>query len=46
VLLIELKQKMGVLPPAKEVANSRVLGAGQKVEEEAFEIEEINDEKK
>jgi len=45
VLLIELKQKMGVLPAGSEVNNNRVLGAGRKAEE-AFEVEEINDEKK
>jgi phage shock protein A len=45
VLLIELKQKMGVLPAGTEVNSNRVLGAGRKAEE-AFEVEEINDEKK
>lgn len=45
VLLIELKQKMGVLPAGTEVNSSRVLGAGRKAEE-AFEVEEINEEKK
>lgn len=45
VLLIELKQKMGVLPAGSEVNSSRVLGAGRKAEE-AFEVEEINEEKK
>jgi phage shock protein A len=45
VLLIELKQKMGVLPAGTEVNSSRVLGAGRKAEE-AFEVEELNDEKK
>jgi hypothetical protein len=45
VLLIELKQKMGVLPPATAVNNNRVLGAGRKAEE-AVEVEEIHDENK
>jgi phage shock protein A len=45
VLLIELKQKMGMLPAGTEVNSSRVLGAGRKAEE-AFEVEEINEEKK
>ena len=45
VLLIELKQKMGVLPAGSEVNSSRALGAGRKAEE-AFEVEEINEEKK
>ena len=45
VLLIELKQKMGMLPAGTEVNSNRVLGAGRKAEE-AFEVEEINDEKK
>jgi phage shock protein A len=45
VLLIELKQKMGVLPAGTEVNSNRVLGAGRKAEE-AFEVEELNDEKK
>jgi phage shock protein A len=45
VLLIELKQKMGVLPAGSEVSSSRALGAGRKAEE-AFEVEEINEEKK
>ena len=44
VLLIELKQKMGVLPAGTQV-NSRVLGAGRN-DEEAIEVEEIHDEKK
>jgi len=44
VLLIELKQKMGVLPAGTQV-NSRVLGSGRK-DEEAIEVEEIHDEKK
>jgi phage shock protein A len=46
VLLIELKQKMGVLPPATAVSNNRVLGAGRKADEEAVEVEEIHDENK
>jgi phage shock protein A len=45
VLLIELKQKMGVLPAGTQV-NSRVLGAGRKAEEEVVEAEEIHDENK
>ena len=45
VLLIELKQKMGMLPAGTEVNASRALGAGRKAEE-AFEVEEINKEKK
>jgi phage shock protein A len=45
VLLIELKQKMGVLPAGTQVNNNRVLGAGRKAEE-AVEVEEINDENK
>ena len=44
VLLIELKQKMGVLPAGTQI-NSRVLGSGRK-DEEAIEVEEIRDEKK
>jgi phage shock protein A len=46
VLLIELKQKMGVLPPATAVNNNRALGAGRNADEEAIEVEEIHDEKK
>jgi phage shock protein A len=46
VLLIELKQKMGVLPAGTPVNNSRVLGAGRKAEEEVVEAEEIHDENK
>jgi phage shock protein A len=45
VLLIELKQKMGVLPAGTQV-NSRVLGTGRKAEEEVVEVEEIHDENK
>ena len=45
VLLIELKQKMGVLPAGTQI-NSRVLGAGRKAEEEVVEAEEIHDENK
>ena len=45
VLLIELKQKMGVLPAGTQV-NSRVLGAGRNADEETIEVEEIHDEKK
>ena len=46
VLLIELKQKMGVLPPGTQVNNNRVLSSGRKADEEAIEVEEIHDEKK
>ena len=46
VLLIELKQKMGVLPAGTQVNNNRVLGAGRKAEEEVVEAEEIHDENK
>jgi phage shock protein A len=46
VLLIELKQKMGVLPAGTQINNSRVLGAGRKAEEEVVEAEEIHDENK
>jgi len=46
VLLIELKQKMGVLPAGTQVSNNRVLGAGRKAEEEVVEAEEIHDENK
>ena len=45
VLLIELKQKMGVLPAGTQV-NSRVLGAGRNADDETIEVEEIHDEKK
>ena len=45
MLLIQLKQKMGVLP-AGAVTSSKALGAGQQAEEEAVEVEEIHDEKK
>jgi phage shock protein A len=45
VLLIELKQKMGVLPAGTQI-NSRALGAGQNAQEEAIEVEEIHDENK
>jgi phage shock protein A len=45
MLLIQLKQKMGVLPPGA-VTNSKALGAGQHAEEESIEVEEIHDEKK
>jgi phage shock protein A len=45
MLLIQLKQKMGVLPPGA-VTSSKALGAGQHAEEEAIEVEEIHDEKK
>ena len=45
MLLIQLKQKMGVLPPGA-VASSKALGAGQHAEAEDIEVEEIHDEKK
>jgi phage shock protein A len=45
MLLIQLKQKMGVLP-AGAVASSKALGAGRQAEEEAIEVEEIHDENK
>jgi phage shock protein A len=45
MLLIQLKQKMGVLPPGA-VTSSKALGAGQHAEEESIEVEEIHDEKK
>jgi phage shock protein A len=44
VLLIELKQKMGVLPAGTQI-NNRALGAGRNAGE-AVEVEEINEEKK
>jgi len=46
VLLIELKQKMGVLPAGTQVSNNRSLGTGRKAEEEVVEVEEIHDENK
>jgi phage shock protein A len=45
MLLIQLKQKMGVLPPGA-VTSSKALGAGGRAEEEAIEVEEIHDESK
>jgi phage shock protein A len=45
VLLIELKQKMGVLPAGTQI-NNRALGTGRKPEEEVVEVEEIHDENK
>jgi phage shock protein A len=45
MLLIQLKQKMGVLPPGA-VTSSKALGAGGRAEEEAIEVEEIHDENK
>jgi uncharacterized transporter YbjL len=45
MLLIQLKQKMGVLPPGA-VTSSKALGAGQHAEAEDIEVEEIHDEKK
>jgi hypothetical protein len=44
MLLIQLKQKMGVLPAG--TINNKALGSGRQAEEEAVEIEEIHDEKK
>jgi phage shock protein A len=44
MLLIQLKQKMGVLPTG--ATNNKALGAGRQAEEEAIEVEEIHDEKK
>jgi phage shock protein A len=44
MLLIQLKQKMGVLPAG--ATNNKALGAGRQAEEEAIEVEEIHDEKK
>src|SRR3954453_8526513 len=43
--LIQLKQKMGVLPAGTQL-NNRALGAGARQEEESVEVEEIHDEKK
>src|SRR5882672_5186951 len=45
MLLIQLKQKMGVLPAGTQL-NNKALGAGQQGEEEAIEVEEIHDENK
>jgi hypothetical protein len=46
MLLIQLKQKMGVLPSGTQL-NNRALGSGApNHEEEAVEVEEIHDEKK
>jgi phage shock protein A len=47
MLLIQLKQKMGVLPAGTQL-NNRALGAGTQArpEEEAVEVEEIHDENK
>ena len=44
ILLLQLKQKMGVLPAA--AANNKALGAGRPAEEEAVEVEEVHDENK
>jgi phage shock protein A len=44
MLLIQLKQKMGVLPAGTTI-NNRALGSGRQAEE-AIEVEEIHDEKK
>lgn len=43
--LIALKQKMGVLPAGTKPDN-KALGAGQRVEEESVDVEEIHDENK
>jgi phage shock protein A len=43
--LLQLKQKMGVLPAGTQL-NNRALGAGQHPEEEAVDVEEIHDENK
>src|SRR5438034_918413 len=45
MLLIQLKQKMGVLPAGTQL-NNKALGAGAQArpEEEAVEVEEIHDE--
>jgi phage shock protein A len=43
--LLQLKQKMGVLPAGTQL-NNRALGAGQHAEEEAVDVEEIHDENK
>jgi phage shock protein A len=45
MLLIQLKQKMGVLPPGA-VTSSKALGSGGRAEEEALEVEEIHDDNK
>ncbi len=45
MLLIQLKQKMGVLP-AGTVQSNKALGAGAQGEGDALEVEEIHDEKK
>ena len=47
MLLIQLKQKMGVLPAGTQL-NNKALGAGAQAmpEEEAVEVEEIHDENK
>jgi hypothetical protein len=44
ILLLQLKQKMGVLPAG--AANNKALGAGRQAEEESVEVEEIHDENK
>ena len=44
MLLVQLKQKMGVLPAG--AATNKALGAGAQHEEEAVEVEEIHDEQK
>jgi diacylglycerol kinase family enzyme len=44
ILLIQLKQKMGVLPAGS--VNNKALNAGRQADEEAIEVEEIHDEKK
>jgi phage shock protein A len=44
MLLVQLKQKMGVLPAA--APSSKALGAGRQAEEEAIDVEEIHEENK
>jgi len=44
ILLLQLKQKMGVLPAG--AASNKALGAGRQAEEESVEVEEIHDENK
>jgi phage shock protein A len=43
--LMQLKQKMGGVPAGTQL-NNKALGAGNRVEEESVEVEEIHDEKK
>src|SRR6476620_3521996 len=44
ILLLQLKQKMGVLPAG--AANNKALGTGRQAEEETVDVEEIHDENK